>query len=134
MVQRNSPPDGMLNNRTIYVKADLANSNDIRSAVETVVKSLGGLDILVNNAGVMFEKTVDEMAEADWDHMMDINLKAPFLLTKAALPHLRNRTGASVVNIGSIEGLASKSWPSCIFRLKSRHSRVYRSSSGRSWA
>lgn len=55
----------------------------------------------------MFEKTVDEMTEADWDDMMDINPKAPFLLTKAALPHLRKRTGASVVNIGSIEGLAS---------------------------
>ncbi|TIW53994.1 MAG: SDR family oxidoreductase, partial [Mesorhizobium sp.] len=65
------------------------------------------MDILVNNAGIMFEKTVDEMTEADWDQMMDINLKAPFLLTKAAMPHLRKRPCASIVNIGSIEGLAS---------------------------
>ncbi|TIW36451.1 MAG: 3-oxoacyl-ACP reductase FabG [Mesorhizobium sp.] len=107
IVQRNSPPETMLNEGVIYVKADLSNSRDIAAAVETVVERFGGLDILVNNAGIMFEKTVDEMTEADWDQMMDINLKAPFLLTKAAVPHLRKRPCASIVNIGSIEGLAS---------------------------
>ncbi|MER9064660.1 glucose 1-dehydrogenase [Mesorhizobium sp. M0698] len=107
IVQRNPPPDALLGDRTIYVKADIANSDDIRSAVETVVECFGGLDILVNNAGIMFEKTVDEMTEADWDQMMDINLKAPFLLAKAAMPHLRERGEGNIINIGSIEGLAS---------------------------
>ena len=107
IVQRNSPPEAMLNERIIFVPADLSNSRDIATAVATAVERFGGLDILVNNAGIMFEKTVDEMTEADWDQMMDINLKAPFLLTKAALPHLRKRGAASIVNIGSIEGLAS---------------------------
>ncbi|MER9254408.1 glucose 1-dehydrogenase [Mesorhizobium sp. M0598] len=107
IVQRHPAPDALLGDRTIYVKADLANSGDIRSAVETVVEGFGGLDILVNNAGIMFEKTVEEMTEADWDQMMDINLKAPFLLAKAAMPHLRKRGGGNIINIGSIEGLAS---------------------------
>lgn len=107
IVQRNSPPEMTLNERVIFVQADLSNSQDIASAVATVVERFGGVDILINNAGIMFEKTVDEMTEADWDLMMDINLKAPFLLTKAAMPHLRKRPGASIVNIGSIEGLAS---------------------------
>ncbi|MER9732955.1 glucose 1-dehydrogenase [Mesorhizobium sp. M0217] len=107
IVQRNPPPDEILNDRTIYVKADLANSEHIASAVQAVVERLGGLDILVNNAGIMFEKTVEEMTETDWDQMMNINLRAPFLLTKAAMPHLRQRGIASIVNIGSIEGLAS---------------------------
>ena len=107
VVQRNSPPESMLDERVIFVQADLSNSSDIARAVATVVERLGGLDILVNNAGIMFEKTVDEMTEADWDLMMDVNLKAPFLLTKAAMQHLRKRPGASIVNIGSIEGLAS---------------------------
>ncbi|TIO74093.1 SDR family NAD(P)-dependent oxidoreductase [Mesorhizobium sp.] len=106
IVQRNLPPEAMLNERVIYVKADLSNSEHIGSAVQTVVERFGGIDILVNNAGIMFEKTVEEMSEADWDQMMDINLKAPFLLTKAAMPHLRKRRG-NIVNIGSIEGLAS---------------------------
>ncbi|MDX8541978.1 SDR family NAD(P)-dependent oxidoreductase [Mesorhizobium abyssinicae] len=78
VVQRNSPPETMLDEHTIFVQADLSNSRDIATAVATVVERLGGLDILVNNAGIMFEKTVDEMTEADWDLMMDINLKAPF--------------------------------------------------------
>ncbi|MGX9148215.1 SDR family NAD(P)-dependent oxidoreductase [Mesorhizobium sp. 128a] len=107
IVQRSAPPGTMLNERVIYVKTDLSNSQAIASAVQTVVEQLGGLDILVNNAGIMFEKTVDQMTEADWDQMMEINLKAPFLLTKAAMPHLRTRGGGSIVNIGSIEGMAS---------------------------
>ncbi|OBP77896.1 SDR family NAD(P)-dependent oxidoreductase [Mesorhizobium loti] len=107
IVQRNEPQEKMLNESIIYMKADLSNSDQIASAVQAVVERFGGLDILVNNAGIMFEKTLDEMTEADWDQMMDINLKAPFLLTKAALPHLRKRSGASIINIGSIEGLAS---------------------------
>ncbi|WP_345892406.1 SDR family oxidoreductase [Mesorhizobium amorphae] len=107
VVQRNAPPETMLNEGIIYVKADLSNSEEIASAVQTVVERFGGLDILVNNAGIMFEKTVDEMTEADWDQMMDINLKAPFLMTKATMPHLRQRGKGSIVNIGSIEGLAS---------------------------
>ncbi|MET3524692.1 SDR family NAD(P)-dependent oxidoreductase [Mesorhizobium abyssinicae] len=107
IVQRNAPPEPMLDERAIYVKADLSRSQEISSAVQAVVERLGGLDILVNNAGIMFEKTIDEMTEADWDQMMDINLKAPFLLTKAAMPHLRKSGRGSIVNIGSIEGLAS---------------------------
>ncbi|MER9451599.1 SDR family oxidoreductase [Mesorhizobium sp. M0254] len=107
IVQRNPPPDEILNDRTIYVKADLAKSEHIASAVQAVVERLGGLDILVNNAGIMFEKTVEEMTETDWDQIMNINLRAPFLLTKAAMPHLRQRGIASIVNIGSIEGMAS---------------------------
>ncbi|MER8589891.1 SDR family oxidoreductase [Mesorhizobium sp. M1338] len=107
ILQRNSPPSTVFNDQVLYVKADLSNSQEIAGAMQTVIEHFGGLDILVNNAGIMFEKTVDEMTEIDWDEMMDVNLKAPFLLTKAAIPHLRKRGGGSIVNIGSVEGLAS---------------------------
>lgn len=56
IVQTNAPPELMLNERAIYVKADLSSSQEISSAVQAVVERLGGLDILVNNAGIMFEK------------------------------------------------------------------------------
>lgn len=107
ILQRNSPPNETLDQDVIYVKADLSNLEEIASAVRTVVERLGGLDILVNNAGIMFEKTVEEMSETEWDQMMDINLKAPFVLTKQAIPHLRARGGGTIINIGSIEGLAA---------------------------
>jgi meso-butanediol dehydrogenase/(S,S)-butanediol dehydrogenase/diacetyl reductase len=107
IVQRNPPPEEMVSDRTVFIEADISRSGDIAKAIEATVERFGGLDILVNNAGIMFEKTVDEMSESDWDRMMDVNLKAPFLLTKAAMPHFRRRGGGSIVNIGSIEGLAS---------------------------
>jgi meso-butanediol dehydrogenase/(S,S)-butanediol dehydrogenase/diacetyl reductase len=106
-VQRNAPPSEMLGERTFFLKADLSSSHDITDAIEWTVREFGGLDVLVNNAGIMFEKTVEEMSEEDWDQMMSINLKAPFLLTKASVPHMRRRGGGSIINIGSIEGLAS---------------------------
>jgi len=106
ILQRN-PPDEMIGDRVVFVRVDLEKSADIAKGVTETAERFGGVDILVNNAGIMFEKTVDEMTEEEWDRMMAINLKAPFLLTKAAMPHLRRRGKGSIINIGSIEGLAS---------------------------
>ncbi|CCE99398.1 SDR family NAD(P)-dependent oxidoreductase [Sinorhizobium fredii] len=107
IVQRNPPPDELLNDRTVFFQTDLANPEEIAKAVDRTADRFGCLDILVNNAGIMFEKTVEETSEEDWDLMMAINMKAPFLLTKRAVRYLRRRGGGSIINIGSIEGLAS---------------------------
>jgi NAD(P)-dependent dehydrogenase (short-subunit alcohol dehydrogenase family) len=107
IIQRNGPPSATLNKETIFIPADIARADEIARAVDATVAAFGGLDILVNNAGVMFEKTVEEMSEEDWDGMMTVNLKAPFLLTKAAVPLMRARGGGSLINIGSIEGIGS---------------------------
>jgi meso-butanediol dehydrogenase/(S,S)-butanediol dehydrogenase/diacetyl reductase len=50
----------------------------------------------------MFERTISEIRLDEWDHMMAVNLRAPLFLVQAALPHLRERGGGSVINIGSI--------------------------------
>jgi meso-butanediol dehydrogenase/(S,S)-butanediol dehydrogenase/diacetyl reductase len=107
VVQRNPPEDRTVKESAAYIQADLSLSEDIAKAIDSIFARMGGLDILVNNAGIMFEKTVEEMSEADWDQMMAINLKAPFLLTKRAMPFLRRHHRGSIINIGSIEGLAS---------------------------
>ena len=107
IVQRNAPPPSILSERTVFIQADLTLPDEIARAVDRTVERFGGLDILVNNAGIMFEKTVEEMSEADWDQMMTVNLKAPFLLTKRAVPLMRSRGGGSLINIGSIEGIGS---------------------------
>ncbi|MCV3764717.1 SDR family NAD(P)-dependent oxidoreductase [Rhizobium sp. TRM95796] len=79
---------------------------DAGRAVDSVIASAERLDILVNNAGVMQEALAEDMSLADWDRTIAVNLTTPFMLIKAALPHLR-ATGGTIVNIGSIEGLGS---------------------------
>lgn len=88
------------------LSANLSTTDGPTHAVHAVIERAGQLDVLVNNAGVMQEAGVEEMSLADWTRTLTVNLTAPFLTIKAALPHLRASKGA-IVNIGSIEGLAS---------------------------
>ncbi|MBL9073392.1 SDR family oxidoreductase [Tabrizicola sp.] len=88
------------------IEADFSDAAAPAAAVGEVVGRAGRLDVLVNNAGIMQEAGVEEMSLADWERTLRVNLTAPFLLIKAALPHLRAVRG-SIVNIGSIEGLGS---------------------------
>lgn len=88
------------------IEADLADPAIPKDVVERVIAITGGLDILVNNAGLMREGTVEETDPDDWHATLALNLTAPFMLIRHAMPHLRARRGA-IVNIGSIEGLGS---------------------------
>ncbi len=88
------------------IEADFTDAAAPARVVDEVVARAGRLDVLVNNAGVMQEAGVEEMSLADWERTLRVNLTAPFLLIRAALPHLRAAKG-SIVNIGSIEGLGS---------------------------
>lgn len=88
------------------IEADLADPAVPDKVVAEVVGRSGRLDILVNNAGYMREALAEDMTLEDWNRMVAVNLSAPFLLIRAALPHLREVKGA-IVNIGSIEGLGS---------------------------
>lgn len=89
-----------------WVRADFSDPAAPARVVAEVLERAGRLDVLVNNAGLMQEARVDEMSLEDWNRTLAVNLTAPFLLTQAALPHLRE-TGGRIVNIGSVEGLGS---------------------------
>lgn len=88
------------------VCADFSSAASVTASVDAVVERAGRLDILINNAGMMQEASVEEMDLEDWNRNLMVNLTAPFLTIKAALPHLRASRG-SIVNTGSIEGLGS---------------------------
>ena len=88
------------------VVIDFAGPAQAGKAVEETVARAGRLDVLVNNAGIMQESLVEAMPLADWERIMAVNVTTPFMLIKAALPHLRKAKGL-IVNIGSIEGLGS---------------------------
>ncbi|MGR3452414.1 SDR family NAD(P)-dependent oxidoreductase [Pseudooceanicola sp.] len=88
------------------VSADFADPAAPQTVIEAVTDRAGRLDVLVNNAGMMPDATAEEMTPEAWHRCLTINLTAPFLTIRAALPHLR-RAGGSIVNIGSVEGLAA---------------------------
>lgn len=88
------------------IEANLADPTAPEKVVAEAINRLGQLDILINNAGVMYEGTLLEMDAATWAQTLQVNLTAPAMLIKAALPHLIATKGA-ILNIGSIEGLGS---------------------------
>ena len=88
------------------ISVDLADPSAPQNVIDQVIRQYGRLDVLVNNAGIMQEASVEDMPLEDWMRTININLTAPFLMIKAAMPHLRQTKGA-IVNTGSIEGLGS---------------------------
>jgi 3-hydroxybutyrate dehydrogenase len=77
--------------------------------VKTLFDSLGptAVDVLINNAGIQFVAPVTEYPEERWDVLMDVMLKGPFLLTKAALPAMRQKGFGRIINIGSFHSLVA---------------------------
>lgn len=82
------------------IELDVADS----ASIEAAIGKLDRLDILFNNAGIATTAALADQSEADWDTVMDVNLKGAFLMVKAVAPLMRDR-GGSVVNIASILGL-----------------------------
>ena len=88
------------------IEADLLQPFAPEAVIAQVAAKAGRLDILISNAGMMREGTVEETPLSDWHDQIALNLTAPFLLTRFAMPWLRQTRGA-IVNVGSIEGLGN---------------------------
>lgn len=90
--------------RAAFAQADLAQPDAITRAVGAAIAFGGRLDIVVNNAAVFLPKSIEQITVAEWDRLMAVNLRAPFLIVQAALPALRASRGA-VLNISSTAAL-----------------------------
>lgn len=88
------------------IETDFLDQASTERLIDEIVSRHGRIDVLVNNAGMMREGTVLETSCEDWAQTLQVNLTAPFLLIKHAMPHLI-KSGGAIVNIGSIEGIGS---------------------------
>jgi 3-oxoacyl-[acyl-carrier protein] reductase/pteridine reductase len=99
-----------LGRRAFAGPADARVPGEIAAFVDEAVAALGGCDFLVNNVGVFRRIPLDELSEEVLDEAFDVNVKAAVVASRAAAPHLRQRKGASIVNLASLGGL--RPWPS----------------------
>jgi citronellol/citronellal dehydrogenase len=83
----------------VAVVGDVRKEEDVQRAVDTAVERFGGVDIVINNASAIATEPTEELSAKKFDLMMDINIRGTFLLTKAALPHLRKSANAHVVTL-----------------------------------
>lgn len=93
-----------LGSRAIAVKADVSKRDEVKKLFEQAVKEFGKIDILVNNAGInqrgWFEETTDE----DWDCIMNVNLKGPFICSQEVFPYMKSQKKGRIINISSVAG------------------------------
>jgi NAD(P)-dependent dehydrogenase (short-subunit alcohol dehydrogenase family) len=95
----------------IFIRADISRAADARDVVQQAAEAFGGVDVLFNNAGIQppeSYRTAEELDEAVWDRVMDVNVKGCFLLCKYAIPEMRKRGGGVIVNNASVQGLQSQ--------------------------
>ncbi|HOJ10506.1 MAG TPA: SDR family oxidoreductase [Clostridiales bacterium] len=93
-----------LNIDVLSCPADLSDPEACVKIIEKVVQHFGGIDILINNAGIAVPKSLSETTVNEWDMHMAINARAPFLLSREALPYLKKSDMATIINISSVVG------------------------------
>lgn len=86
--------------------ADVSQEDAARELVDRVMAQWGRLDILVNNAGITRDRLLLRMTPADWDEVLQVNLRGAFLCTKYVMPHLIRRRQGRIVNMSSVVGLS----------------------------
>lgn len=93
-----------LGRRSIAVGADVSEPDDVASLLRETAEFLGdaGLGVLFNNAGVYPEGSIDTLSVEEWDRVIALNVRGPFLVTRAALPLLRRAAPSRILNIGSV--------------------------------
>ncbi len=88
--------------RGLPVQADVSQAQAVAAMMAHVERELGPVQILVNNAGMIRPQPLEAITEADWDELIDVNLKSAFLCTQAVLPGMRRQRWGRIVNVASL--------------------------------
>lgn len=95
--------------KALALRADISDPEQVDETMRRIDSQFGRLDILVNNAAIDITVPIEELSVDDWRRIVDINLSAPFLLSRAALPMMRRQKSGQIVNITSTA--AKRAWP-----------------------
>ena len=91
--------------RAISVPTDVTQELEIESMVSLTLQQFGHIDILVNNSGVTMRKEPEDLTGDEWDHVLNVNLRACFLASKTVYPHMRDQGSGKIINIGSMTSI-----------------------------
>ena len=94
--------------RASVVGVDLTSEQEVTEAVRGVASELGRVDILVNNAGTDVTTSIDDLTVAEWDRVVGVNLRGPFLMAKSVLPMMSSRGSGHIVNV--VSTAAKRAW------------------------
>jgi len=98
-----------LGRKSLFVQADVGNAAQVEEMMRRTIEAFGQIDVLVNNAGVNVGREgrvpIQDFGEADWDRIINVDLKGVFLCSKAAAQHMIRQGGGKIVNISSIAGI-----------------------------
>ncbi|GEK34268.1 3-hydroxybutyrate dehydrogenase [Kurthia sibirica] len=86
------------------IELDVASSPSVQLAIATITEE-HTIHALINNAGVQYRAKIEDFPEEQWDHLQNIMLKGPFLMTKAIFPHMKKQGFGNIVNISSVHGV-----------------------------
>lgn len=89
-----------------FLSCDVSNAKAIEQAICQIVAAYGAIDCLVNNAGVLSYGTATDLSESEWDRVMAVNVKGPFLCAKYTIPHMNDN--AVIVNVASVQSFVAQ--------------------------
>jgi NAD(P)-dependent dehydrogenase (short-subunit alcohol dehydrogenase family) len=94
--------------KVMPVQLDVSDEAQVDQAIRKVLDEFGRIDVLVNNAGTDKTLSIEEISTADWNRVIDVNLRGPFLMAKRVLPEMRKQGEGSIINIASTA--AKRAW------------------------
>lgn len=86
-------------------RMDVTDADDVAATMAAIEAEAARIDILVNNAGIIFFRPVEEVSVSDWDRLMAVNLRGPFLCTRAVAPGMKARRAGAIINVSSNAGI-----------------------------